>query len=1348
MIKQKKKFDNLDFLLWKKKNRIDKKLKVFACSNGYPDIKKALKKRGWVENMDGVTSQFFDLQFSLKSSDTDFRNAGSNQILNHFFRSTSLTTKNGLLHSIKQLPWLENVEPDCFFPRSYDLGDINERDAFEFDFKRTKAEGILRTFLDRVSARICHSFLNIPQSSPLPSSIPIPIIKAALTITERSRIDINETIDDPNDEEIPTHAWNIISRVDSAEPSKTLPTYDRVVAQAQRQLEARLNKIKERKLKKKTRKFTIALDAMKADGREILKSDILAVGRSCGLKPKKSNLEKTNMRQMNNRKAMLQASLKDPSIGKLWIESFLQSKSNINFKALSNVPSPLNFDLSLMQLSKEELELAIRSFEVISDLESSTSQSTKFINGSRSLWIAKPSGLSRGRGIRVVSDLDEIKATFYSADCQWLVQKYIESPLLVSDRKFDIRQWVMVMSWDPLDVWFYDDSYLRLSVDQYDMDCTANLFSHLTNNSIVKHCSGFYLSEIEGCMISSQKFANLLDIQRDETQHRVSLLSQLFSATHSSIDNASPHDEKVMQDEVKSRNSFFIENCIKRWASVNAPIESELGSTEASRRVLFSPCSVINSSLAAESAESKIEITAFENQEKIISDINQDEVAIVDEDKEEQIFDCSKAEKIADDTYAFHDDDGDDLIDKEVEECDPIDNDDKTFDNDDNDDEQDEDDDNDDDEYEDEILQSDQEDDFFEEADNCKVQDAKYIPVISQIQRKSSSLLSLSVDDIFTTIFSSDLIRLIPSVQDSASTAITTTENKQSVWKDKVQPAIKRAVLLSLAAAIGGERAVESRPNTFELYGYDFMIDSSVLSPSQPAQKTKDETSSPSEVLSSPVWLVEINSSPAMDYSTPITEILVKNVLEDCIKVVVDRGFNSGKNYNILLRKKKQIMKLLKQQKQQDHQFDATTNNMQSTVNSVSISVLLNEIKELLPHLTTESEMINFLLQMDTKLGQFEKLDPGEILNGIDFNFGSQAKKALSFIDNSSTIDNNSHDGRGDVHRLSGGLSLVGKAIEANHQHQRKSVNRPAHNIRHDNAKNTSGVDLSNNVSDAAVLTQSSFSSKRKTRHLDNDCKGKSQENIPSISDESSPFQGIQRTKILRPLPKFFLNEKVLSNNEKIDSFNINVPVEDPYAPCQVEMSTSKIGIPVDNASNEVVVFKNKFDLNSQQLPSIQQLQHDNNSKNKSTSIGTSSKKTMKEPSKTSSSHFSLPPVNDSISSMAQTSRSSNFSNSRTVLKPIKPICPQVPNSVLEYASTPLNSNDELQYAFNGRSSASAASSTHSNASRRFREKRRQNSSTLQPNKKVPFGTPLPTAVVCPLLLLQPIISVGEHKKK
>ena len=58
----------------------------------------------------------------------------------------------------------------------------------------------------------------------------------------------------------------------------------------------------------------------------------------------------------------------------------------------------------------------------------------------------------------------------------------------------------------------------------------------------------------------------------------------------------------------------------------------------------------------------------------------------------------------------------------------------------------------------------------------------------------------------------------------------------------------------------------------FEMFGYDIMID--------------DDFN---------CWLIEVNSSPAMDYSTDVTERLVKMVLEDTVKVVIDYGLASAK---------------------------------------------------------------------------------------------------------------------------------------------------------------------------------------------------------------------------------------------------------------------------------------------------------------------------------------------------------------------------------------------------------------------------------------------------------------------
>ena len=61
-------------------------------------------------------------------------------------------------------------------------------------------------------------------------------------------------------------------------------------------------------------------------------------------------------------------------------------------------------------------------------------------------------------------------------------------------------------------------------------------------------------------------------------------------------------------------------------------------------------------------------------------------------------------------------------------------------------------------------------------------------------------------------------------------------------------------------------KKVQNRPRSCELYGYDFMV---------------DDQNNPQ--------LIEVNSSPAMDYSTDVTKRLVKQVLPDCMKVLLER---------------------------------------------------------------------------------------------------------------------------------------------------------------------------------------------------------------------------------------------------------------------------------------------------------------------------------------------------------------------------------------------------------------------------------------------------------------------------
>lgn len=66
---------------------------------------------------------------------------------------------------------------------------------------------------------------------------------------------------------------------------------------------------------------------------------------------------------------------------------------------------------------------------------------------------------------------------------------------------------------------------------------------------------------------------------------------------------------------------------------------------------------------------------------------------------------------------------------------------------------------------------------------------------------------------------------------------------------------------------------VQFRKNTFELFGYDFMIDENYK-----------------------VWLIEVNSSPTMEYSTKITTRLVQKGMSDLADLVENYMFK-GKYY-------------------------------------------------------------------------------------------------------------------------------------------------------------------------------------------------------------------------------------------------------------------------------------------------------------------------------------------------------------------------------------------------------------------------------------------------------------------
>ncbi|KRX07850.1 hypothetical protein PPERSA_10134 [Pseudocohnilembus persalinus] len=191
-------------------------------------------------------------------------------------------------------------------------------------------------------------------------------------------------------------------------------------------------------------------------------------------------------------------------------------------------------------------ELVYQIIQVLKQMQNFDPQFS--MNGDQNIWIVKPAGMSRGRGIKSFNDLEQLLFYVMGKQAQWVAQKYIENPLTLKKKKFDIRQWVVVTSWDPLQVWFYDDCYIRICSQEYNKDSFQNPFAHLTNNCIQQKQED-YGQNSEEMMMNLPEFTQYMKDQYKQDIFNEKIKPQLLEHSISVM--------KSVSDSIQNRQNSF-----------------------------------------------------------------------------------------------------------------------------------------------------------------------------------------------------------------------------------------------------------------------------------------------------------------------------------------------------------------------------------------------------------------------------------------------------------------------------------------------------------------------------------------------------------------------------------------------------------------------------------------------------------------------------------------------------------------------------------------------------------------------------------------------------------------------
>lgn len=108
------------------------------------------------------------------------------------------------------------------------------------------------------------------------------------------------------------------------------------------------------------------------------------------------------------------------------------------------------------------------------------------------VYILKPPAQAEGRGIRLINRLDQLPGNGVAI----MVQRYLGDPYVINNKKFDLRIYVVVTSFDPLRIYVFEEGLARFATTDYQAPDASrksikDRYMHLTNYSVNKKSENF-----------------------------------------------------------------------------------------------------------------------------------------------------------------------------------------------------------------------------------------------------------------------------------------------------------------------------------------------------------------------------------------------------------------------------------------------------------------------------------------------------------------------------------------------------------------------------------------------------------------------------------------------------------------------------------------------------------------------------------------------------------------------------------------------------------------------------------------------------------------------------------------